>query len=243
MTHEWRLRIANCSWECVNTLRQRTAVALVAVACLIPVKLVAEEPFLGRSADQWSNQFASAKGQQRAYAAWAIAQLDTSDANDAANQNRLESLNKLVQDGDPTVRYWGVFGLSRLAQRNNDDPSFQTKVSETLLPMLNDKSLAPRIAAAESLCLLGQTEKGLPVIVAAMADPQDSVRIQAVAALEKLGAKARPAIGTLEKATSDSSEYVKRISERSLTALGVEAKQAEPKARAKKGKAKAKAEP
>src|SRR5205085_9948977 len=99
---------------------------------------------------------------------------------------------------------------------------------------------APRVAAAEALCLLGQAEKALPVIVAAMGDPQDSVRIQAVGALEKIGPAARPAIGTLQKAATDPSEYVKRISERSLVTLGVAQQPGETKAKAKKGKAKTK---
>jgi len=174
------------------------------------------------------------------YAAWSIAQIDVGDS---ANQARFESLGKLIQDGDPTVRYWGALGLRRFAQGGAANDSGKQKAIDTLLPLLRDKSAAPRIAAAESLCVLGQTGKALPIIVNAMDDPQDSVRIQAVAALEKIGAAARPAISTLEKATSDPSEYVKRISQRSLASLGVESKQAEPKAKGKKAKAKAKAEP
>ena len=54
---------------------------------------------------------------------------------------------------------------------------------------------------------------------AAMSDPQDAVRIQAIAALEKLGESARPGEATLRAATTDSSEYVKRISTRALIKL------------------------
>ena len=85
--------------------------------------------------------------------------------------------------------------------------------------LLADQAPAPRIAAAESLGLLGDADRALPVLVAAMSDPQDAVRIQAVAALEKLGEAARPAETTLRAATSDSSEYVKRIGARALLKL------------------------
>jgi HEAT repeat protein len=215
---------------------------LLVLATCASVALAADETFLGRSAAEWNNQFASSEGQQRVYAAWAIAQIDMGNADSTTIKGRYESLTKLILDGDPTVRYWGVMGLMRFAQNSGANKNGKPDAVEALVPLLNDKSPAPRIAAAVSLCALGQADKGLPVIVAAMDDPQDSVRIQAVTALEKLGPVARPAISTLEKATSDASEYVKRISERSLAALGVESKQAEPKAKAKKAKAKAKSQ-
>jgi HEAT repeat protein len=53
-----------------------------------------------------------------------------------------------------------------------------------------------------------------------MESPQESVRIQAVAALAKLGPAARQAVATLTAATTDPSEYVKRISSRALAQLG-----------------------
>jgi HEAT repeat protein len=88
-----------------------------------------------------------------------------------------------------------------------------------LTPLLDDKAAAPRLAAAAAIGQLGQAGKALPVLVAAMKDPQDATRIQAVAALELLGAAARPAEPTLRAATTDSSEYVKRISARALEKL------------------------
>jgi HEAT repeat protein len=129
------------------------------------------------------------------------------------------------------------------AQRVGPNVGGQAAAISELESLLNDKSPAPRIAAAGALGLLGKADKALPVLTSALDDPQESVRIQAVAALEKMGAAARPVLVTLEKATNDSSEYVKRISERSLTALGVESKRSEPRAKAKKAKANAKSQP
>ena len=54
-----------------------------------------------------------------------------------------------------------------------------------LQPLLTDKSAAPRIAGAQGLALVGQADKALPILVAAMDDPQDSARIQAAAALRE----------------------------------------------------------
>jgi hypothetical protein len=201
-----------------------------------------DDSFVGKTPQQWKEQVSSAQPQSRIEAAWAIAQIAGRSASDPQNANLEGVLQQLVRDGDPSVRYWGAQGLAMYAQRVGSNVGGQAAAISELESLLKDKSPAPRIAAAEALCKVGRVDKGLPVIVAAMDDPQDSVRIQAVAALEKLGPAARPAISTLQKATTDPSEYVKRISERSLSTLGVETKQAEPKAKAKKGKAKAKSQ-
>jgi HEAT repeat protein len=214
----------------------------------LPLLLVAslsrgDDSFVGKTPQQWKDQLSSAQPQSRIEAAWAIAQIAGRNPSDPQNATFEGILQQLVGDADPSVRYWGAQGLAMYAQRVGPNAGGQAAAVRELDALLNDKSPAPRIAAAGALGLLGKSEKALPVLTSALDDPQESVRIQAVAALEKLGPIARPAISTLEKATSDSSEYVKRISERSLTALGVESKQSEPKAKAKKAKAKAKLQP
>ena len=211
-------------------------VFLGVVTGLAAIPLLADDAFLGRSFDQWSEQISSTESQKRLYAAWAVAQFSARGDN-SADATQFKTLTRLVGDSDASVRYWGVQGLAAYAQRRTDGDQKQTVA--LLLPLLDDKAAAPRIAAAEALALLGHTEKALAVIVAAMDDAQDATRIQAASALERLGPAARPAMGTLEKGTSDSSEYVKRISERALVALGGEKPAAQPKAKGK-GKAKSK---
>jgi HEAT repeat protein len=179
----------------------------------------AQETFLGRSADEWSEALTSSQEQKRVHAAWAISQLASQAVGGPNDQVHFAELVKLVSDSDPTVRYWGVMGLASYAQRLGKGDGGQTAVANTLEPLLDDKAAAPRIAAAQTLGTLGQAEKALPALVSAMSDPHESVRIQAVAALEKLGPAARPAEATLRRATSDSSEYVKRISERAILQL------------------------
>ena len=214
----------------------------VSAPLLVFISAVArgEDSFVGRTPKEWSEQLSSSKGQGRIEAAWAIAQIAGRGALDAQDTTFEGTLKRLIEDREASVRYWGVQGLAMYARRVGEKAGGRAVVIQSLQTLLNDKSPAPRIAAAESLGLLGQADKGLPVLVAAMDDPQESVRIQAVAALEKLGPAARPAMGTLEKATSDSSEYVKRISERALTALDSGRKPSPPKAKAGKAKSKAK---
>jgi HEAT repeat protein len=177
---------------------------------------------------------------ERTYAAWAIGQIATERAGSPNDQVYFAELVKLIHDNDPTVRYWGVLGLAGYANKLPAKDGGKTAVANAVAPLLEDKAAAPRIAAAQTLGMIGQPDKALPVLVAAMSDPQDSVRIQAATALEKLGNSARPAIATLEKGTADSSEYVKRISERSLQSLDPNRQSAEPAAKAKKNKGKAK---
>jgi HEAT repeat protein len=178
---------------------------------------VANEPadFLGRTPEQWLTQIQSKQPEERAEAAWAIAQLAPRDPQLAL---------KLIGSDDASVRYWGVLGLQRAASSADQPDSVRELIRKSLPPALSDKALSVRIAAAETLGLVGDTERALPVLVEAMSHPHDLVRIQAVAALEKLGDDARPAEKTLRDATSDSSEYVKRISARALLKLDSPAK-------------------
>jgi HEAT repeat protein len=176
----------------------------------------AQDAFLGRSADQWSERLTSSQGQQRVHAAWAIAQLAGQAAGGPGDQVHFAELVKLVSDNDAMVRYWGVIGLAAFAERLGQGDGGQTAVVNTLEPLLDDNAAAPRIAAATSLGLFGQPGKALPILVSALSDPHESIRIQAAAALEKLGPAARPAEAALRHATNDHSQYVKRIAARAL---------------------------
>ena len=93
-----------------------------------------------------------------------------------------------------------------------------TAAAWKILPAVAPVSI-PRLAAAQALGVLGRADRALPVLIAAMNDPQESVRIQAVAGLESIGAADMVTMQTLRAARNDTSEYVKRISERSLEKL------------------------
>ena len=77
-------------------------VGIIFLAGFTSIAAAADEVFLGRSAEEWNRRFVSSEGQQRVYAAWAIAQL----AGQARGDHDLIRLSQLVHDSDPTVRYW-----------------------------------------------------------------------------------------------------------------------------------------
>ncbi|HEX5105898.1 MAG TPA: HEAT repeat domain-containing protein [Pirellulaceae bacterium] len=166
--------------------------------------------FLGRTPEQWLARLQSAQPQERTEAAWAIAELAVRDPLLAV---------RLAHNDDSIVRYWGVQGLQRSALATGESNSTRKMALRAVVPLLADKTPAVRIVAAETLGLLGDPDRALPVLVAAMSHPQDAVRIQAIAGLERLGEAARPAEKTLQAATTDTSEYVKRISTRALQKL------------------------
>lgn len=122
--------------------------------------------FLGRSFDQWSEMLSSSQPNERAYAAWAIGKLAEQSAGKPNDQVYFAELVKLIHDNDATVRYWGVLGLAGYAKSLPNKDGGQTAVINTVAPLLEDKAAAPRIAAAQTLGLLGQSEKALPVIIA-----------------------------------------------------------------------------
>src|SRR5262245_7991604 len=141
-----------------------------------------EDSFVGKTPQQWKEQLSSAQPQSRVEAAWAVAQIAGRSPSERQNATFDGVPQQLVRDADPSVRYWGAQALAMYAKRVGPTIGAHAAGISGLESLLNDKSPAPRIAAAESLCTLGQGNKGLPVIVAAMDDPQDSVRIQAVTA-------------------------------------------------------------
>lgn len=177
------------------------------------------DTFLGRTSDEWQARLSSDDPQVRAAAAWSIAQYAERDLQRNESLPRLMLNNLDVHDKDATVRFWMIQGLQRLALARGARAEARETLRVSLQKSLEDKSPAPRLAAAETLGLLGDIEAALPVLDTAMSHPQDAVRIQAVAALERLGEAARPREATLRAATSDSSEYVKRISTRALLKL------------------------
>ena len=182
---------------------------------------LADEPqFLGRTREQWIAMLESGDRRHRTYSAWAIAEFAV-EQTDA--QNAMVWLNELLILTESTtgfaVRYWGAVGLGRAASKLDSDHPARVKAVEVLQQLLTDTSLGVRLAAAEWLGRLGRTRRALPVLVSAMSNSEEAVRVQAVAALEQWGPAARPAIETLRAATKDSSEYVKRISTRALQRL------------------------
>ncbi len=201
-------------------IRRRLLVVAAVVLFARASSLTAAEPtFLGRTRQQWVDQLESGQRRQRAPAAWAIQQFAVDEINP---QNELVWLNELLlltESNSSTSRYWGAIGLGRMIDKLPANSVVRAKAFEALPTLLMDGSLAVRIAAADGLLPASDRKAALAVLTEALAHPQEAVRIQAVTALERWGEAARPAMSALQLATTDTSEYIKRISSRALAKL------------------------
>lgn len=111
----------------------------------------------------------------------------------------LPKLEQALSDPDPAVRYWGAVGLNALGFG-------AAPAAGSLRNALRDESAVVRIAAAETLTRLGYEREALPVLIAAVEDPDGYTALHAAASLVYLGRKARPAVPALEKATARGGE-------------------------------------
>jgi hypothetical protein len=197
------------------------AYCLVALGQLAAVSAASgnEPQFLGRTRAQWVSQLESGDRHQRRHSAWAISQMAIEQVNAENAMLWLNELCLLTEGASSSARYWGANGLGQFIQKLGGERAATAKARQALANLLADHSAGPRLAAAEALCQAGDVQRGLPVLVTAMSHPQDAIRIQAVTALERLGEPARPALETLKAASSDSSEYVKRLAARALAKL------------------------
>jgi HEAT repeat protein len=182
--------------------------------------LKAQEPrFLGRTRQEWVAAYESGGRRERTHAAWAISNFALEQIGPTNTTLWLNELCLLAESESPSVRYWGVLGLGRLLPKLKDDPTARETTLAALGAAIRDRSDGPRLAAAEALGREGRVDAAMPVLLAAMNSPQEATRIQAITALANLGSAARPALDTLQAATTDPSEYVKRISTRAVAAL------------------------
>jgi HEAT repeat protein len=176
----------------------------------------ADEPqFLGRTRKDWVKELdKSSNRRRRTHAAWGIAEMAIREAKPSDTMVWLNELLLLCEDESPAVRYWGQMGLARFIAGLPADHPARPPTARLLSDAVTDSAIAVRLVAAETLVTFGPADQGLGVLVEALEHPQESVRIAAIAALQRLGPAARPAEADIRKATTDSSEYVKRISTR-----------------------------
>jgi len=141
-------------------------------------------------------------------------------AADLANRRDpalISRLSALLTDDDAAVRYWGAVGLAAIA----GDQAARASAAASVATAAGDAAPWVRVAAADALCRLGQVEKGLPTLIAAMQDKNEWVRLQAVNALDRLDQDARPALAVLQAALGDSNSYVVRVAEHALEPFGM----------------------
>lgn len=189
------------------------AVALVVSLASLCQAQVANEStarFLGKDLATWKRQLASDEASSRHEAAWALAQMGTTA--------RWELL-VTAKHPDQVVRFWSAQGLEKLLRAADGDDADKHLVHKQLLALLQDKAAAPRLAAADVLARNGSLAAAMPVLIAGLSDPQESVGIQAATTLRALGKQAAPARAKLEQAQEQGEEYVKRLATQSLQQL------------------------
>ena len=95
---------------------------------------------------------------------------------------------------------------------------------EQVLRLLGDRleDDAPEVRAwtAYALARLGKTNEGEKALIRLMDNPEKGARLQAVHALDELGADAKPAAEALRKAVNDEFDYVQRVARHALWVLG-----------------------
>ncbi|UCH64013.1 MAG: sulfatase-like hydrolase/transferase, partial [Fidelibacterota bacterium] len=141
-------------------------------------------------------------------------------ALDGQNPTRvIPAYFEALEDKDAPVRYWAVVGLHNTCK----DAGTINKARIALHGlMIGDTSQSVRVAAAHALCDWGWEDQALPVLVDALEQGADNVRLAAATALGRIGEKARPALPQLKAAMKDRYEYVPRVCKYTLQRLGVE---------------------
>jgi HEAT repeat protein len=131
---------------------------------------------------------------------WAII-----DVIEAGERQDVGGLTLAVNHEHPAVRWWAATGLGNAGD---------TSVIAKLNPLLDDPYHGVRVAAAQSLCQLGDVETGLPVLEAGIDHENTFVGMYAIRAIELLGEKARPAESTIRRAEQGRSDEIRRIAKR-----------------------------
>jgi HEAT repeat protein len=124
----------------------------------------------------------------------------------------LDSLQPLLDDGEPIVRYWGAKLLGDVA----DDP----RTSGALFAAAADDDANVRAGAAESLGS-DRSERATRTLVALLSDPSAPVRIHAARSIGRRGTI--DAAGAVASLLRDGDWWVRTAAKRALESLGAAA--------------------
>lgn len=133
----------------------------------------------------------------------------------------LKKLFAALDDQESAVRYWAVLGVRRLCGKNLGDFRSLTEAKNKLLDRIDDRSPAVAMAAAEGLLTWGEETRALGVLIEALDSKSESVQLFAVAALGRIGERARPVLERLEKAARAGKGYAARAARPIVGKLGV----------------------
>jgi len=116
-------------------------------------------------------------------------------------------LGEALRHPEASVRYWAATGLANLKQRAE---------------ALEDESPSVRIAAAMACLRAGDDAKAVEVLQAALGHTEETIRLEAGNAADRIGERARPLEKELEARLSDDRDkttYPSRVANRVLNVL------------------------
>jgi uncharacterized sulfatase len=144
-------------------------------------------------------------------------------AADLANARQVEHLprlRELLHDADPAVRYWAAVGVGSLGEPG-------AKAADALrASATGDQAGFVRVAAADAMARVGLVAEAVPLLGAAMKDPNDWTRLAAIEALDRLDDAARPILETLKNALTDKNPYVIRVAKHAVEPFGIQVPEA-----------------
>lgn len=107
----------------------------------------------------------------------------------------LDPLMARLNDPDPVIRYWAATGCTILED-------LAKPAEEKLKEMVDDPEVAVRIAAAEALYQLGETDIAMETLTQALEVNNKMARVQALNVLETMGEDAAPSLAAVNKLIS-----------------------------------------
>jgi hypothetical protein len=137
----------------------------------------------------------------------------------SAGPERLGRFELQMERGPSTARYWAAVGCARLGDE-------AAPAKGKLIELLDDEAPSVRIAAAEALCGLGETDLVIPVLVEALTHDRIEVQLQAAIVLDHLDHDVLPVAADMARAAmnekriaGDGSGCVQRVVTKALADL------------------------
>lgn len=130
---------------------------------------------------------------------------------DSAENKELNTLRKLTGSENEVLRYWAIVWLGVLG---DSESIFSLKEIA-----INDSVVSVRVAAALSLCKLGESKDAITVILESIKDDNWLCGMYAISALEHSSVRSLQAKKYVSEAVFDSYEFTRRIAKRILEAF------------------------
>jgi uncharacterized sulfatase len=119
--------------------------------------------------------------------------LEAAETASRRDRAALPEFEAFLGDGDAAVRWWAATGLVALGKE-------AVPARDALVGALGDASPIVRVAAADALCNLGETDRAMRVLLKALEHETPFVRLRAVNVLDRIGDDAKPAAEAIRKA-------------------------------------------